>query len=82
MHCQWRRGQLLWRDHFSLCGAFVPAFDSMEKSPICRNIDWNEEPEVLAAWAEGRTGFPWIDAIMTQASGCRRYHDAGEWLRH
>jgi deoxyribodipyrimidine photolyase len=23
-------------------------------------------PEKLAAWKEGRTGFPYIDAIMTQ----------------
>lgn len=33
---------------------------------ICLQIPWDQNPEALAKWAEGRTGFPWIDAIMTQ----------------
>ena len=32
----------------------------------CLQIPWDQNPEALAKWAEGRTGFPWIDAIMTQ----------------
>lgn len=38
----------------------------MEGNPICVQIPWDHNPEALAKWAEGRTGFPWIDAIMTQ----------------
>lgn len=38
----------------------------MEGNPICVQIPWDKNPEALAKWAEGRTGFPWIDAIMTQ----------------
>ena len=38
----------------------------MESNPICVQIPWDRNPEALAKWAEGRTGFPWIDAIMTQ----------------
>ena len=30
----------------------------------CLNVF--SDPEKVAAWAEARTGFPWIDAIMTQ----------------
>ena len=33
---------------------------------VCRQIPWDANKEKLAAWAEARTGFPWIDAIMTQ----------------
>ena len=33
---------------------------------VCRQIPWDANSEKLAAWAEARTGFPWIDAIMTQ----------------
>ncbi|KAI8474142.1 MAG: FAD binding domain of DNA photolyase-domain-containing protein [Monoraphidium minutum] len=29
-------------------------------------IAWDTNPELLAAWREGRTGYPWIDAIMSQ----------------
>ncbi len=43
-----------------------PRFDKMEGNPICVQIPWDKNPEALAKWAEGRTGFPWIDAIMTQ----------------
>lgn len=38
----------------------------MEGNPICVQIPWDQNPEALAKWAEGRTGFPWIDAIMRQ----------------
>ncbi|MGH0179174.1 UNVERIFIED_CONTAM: hypothetical protein FKN15_017208 [Acipenser sinensis] len=38
----------------------------MEGNPICVRIPWDRNPEALAKWAEGKTGFPWIDAIMTQ----------------
>lgn len=29
-------------------------------------IDWDDNEEFYSAWEEARTGFPWIDAIMTQ----------------
>ena len=38
----------------------------MAGNPICRQIDWDDDEAKLAAWREGRTGFPWIDAAMTQ----------------
>lgn len=38
----------------------------MEGNPICVRIPWDKNPEALAKWAEAKTGFPWIDAIMTQ----------------
>jgi len=59
-------GQLLWREFFYTVGFNTPNFDRMEGNPICRQIPWGEESEKLKAWAEARTGFPWIDAIMTQ----------------
>jgi len=33
---------------------------------ICKQIPWDREAELIAAWKEGRTGYPFIDAIMTQ----------------
>ncbi|KAK7491461.1 hypothetical protein BaRGS_00017290 [Batillaria attramentaria] len=44
-------GQLLWREMFYTVGAGTPNFDRMEGNPVCR---------------QGRTGYPFIDAIMTQ----------------
>ena len=59
-------GQLLWREFFYTVGANTANFDRMEGNAICRQIPWDEDPGKLKAWSEGRTGYPWIDAIMTQ----------------
>ncbi|KAI7752056.1 hypothetical protein M8C21_009237 [Ambrosia artemisiifolia] len=59
-------GQLYWRDFFYTVGFGTPNFDCMRGNKICRQIPWNNDDELLAAWRDARTGFPWIDAIMVQ----------------
>uniref|UniRef100_A0A674NE95 Cryptochrome circadian regulator 3a n=1 Tax=Takifugu rubripes TaxID=31033 RepID=A0A674NE95_TAKRU len=59
-------GQLLWREFFYTAATNNPRFDKMEGNPICVRIPWDRNMEALAKWAEAKTGFPWIDAIMTQ----------------
>lgn len=51
------------------CACFVPAMVFLEH---CRQIPWDKDEEKLMAWKEARTGFPWIDAAMTQLKdeGC------------
>ncbi|KAH7565099.1 hypothetical protein JRO89_XS09G0131900 [Xanthoceras sorbifolium] len=61
-------GQLLWRDFFYTAAFGTPNFDRMKGNRICKQIPWNNDDELLAAWREARTGFPWIDAIMVQVS--------------
>uniref|UniRef100_A0A672L2R4 Cryptochrome-1-like n=1 Tax=Sinocyclocheilus grahami TaxID=75366 RepID=A0A672L2R4_SINGR len=58
--------KLLWREFFYTAASNNPRFDRMEGNPICIRIPWDRNPEALAKWAEAKTGFPWIDAIMTQ----------------
>lgn len=38
----------------------------MKGNPICRQIPWEANQEYLEAWKGGKTGYPFIDAIMTQ----------------
>ncbi|XP_035662699.1 cryptochrome-1-like isoform X4 [Branchiostoma floridae] len=59
-------GQLLWREFFYTAATNNPNFDKMVNNTICVQIPWDKNPEALAKWAEGQTGFPWIDAIMAQ----------------
>jgi cryptochrome len=62
-------GQLLWREFFYNCGAHIPNFDRMNGNQVCKQIPWRTDEkaaEDFKAWAEGRTGYPWIDAIMIQ----------------
>lgn len=59
-------GQLLWREFFFTVAANNPNFDKMAANPVCLQIPWKKNPEKLKIWEEGKTGFPWIDAIMIQ----------------
>lgn len=35
---------------------------------VCVQIPWDKNPEALAKWANGQTGFPWIDAVITNGN--------------
>ncbi|XP_022247971.1 cryptochrome-2-like isoform X1 [Limulus polyphemus] len=59
-------GQLLWREFFYTVGYATPNFDQMKGNPLCKQIPWSNNPEFLEAWTKAQTGFPFIDAIMTQ----------------
>lgn len=59
-------GQLLWREFFYTASLGIPNFNKMEGNSVCTQVDWDKNTEYLAAWREARTGFPFIDAIMTQ----------------
>ncbi|KAI8843621.1 FAD binding domain of DNA photolyase-domain-containing protein [Chytridium lagenaria] len=70
-------GQLLWRDFYYVIAYHTPNYHKMQGNSVCLQIDWwcregSVDPENetatknLVAWSEARTGYPWIDAIMTQ----------------
>merc|ERR1711865_81394 len=59
-------GQLLWREYNYTIAHNTTNFDKMVGNPRCRQIPWDSDQELLAAWKSGRTGYPFIDAIMTQ----------------
>lgn len=59
-------GQLLWREFFYCASVGVPNFGQMVGNSNCKQIDWDTNDEYLRAWEQGQTGYPWIDAIMTQ----------------
>jgi deoxyribodipyrimidine photo-lyase len=55
----WREfyAHVLWHFPHVARGAFRPAFDA---------VPWADDPGGLAAWSEGRTGYPVVDAAMRQ----------------
>uniref|UniRef100_A0AAV1V426 Photolyase/cryptochrome alpha/beta domain-containing protein n=1 Tax=Peronospora matthiolae TaxID=2874970 RepID=A0AAV1V426_9STRA len=96
-------GQLMWREFFYCYACSSPDFDSLERNPICKQVDWRllgeeyvSHPELdqqcllgttdaeeklamyhLQCWKDGRTGFPWIDAVMRQIKLEGWTHHAG-----
>ncbi|CAJ1336618.1 unnamed protein product [Effrenium voratum] len=70
-------GQILFREMFYLLGAAVPNFDQDQQNSMCKVIPWGNDPELLAAWQEGRTGYPFIDALMRQLNQTGFMHHLG-----
>jgi deoxyribodipyrimidine photo-lyase len=56
--------QLAWRDFHHQVLAARP--DAVRADYRSRADAWNDDPEALAAWQEGRTGIPIVDAGMRQ----------------
>eukprot|EP00532_Pseudo-nitzschia_australis_P012240 CAMPEP_0168211890 /NCGR_PEP_ID=MMETSP0140_2-20121125/3966_1 /TAXON_ID=44445 /ORGANISM="Pseudo-nitzschia australis, Strain 10249 10 AB" /LENGTH=565 /DNA_ID=CAMNT_0008138631 /DNA_START=261 /DNA_END=1959 /DNA_ORIENTATION=- len=64
-------GQMLWRDYNNLIAhdaniRHPGSWNQIEGNKYCRQIPWDDDPKLVDAWKEGRTGFPWIDAAMRQ----------------
>ena len=57
---------LLLREFAFLIGSSSPKFDVMYGNPVCIQLPWDENEHYLQAWREGKTGYPWIDAIIRQ----------------
>ncbi len=59
--------ELAWRDFYR---HIVAAFDHVSFGHAFRRdmdrLPWRQAPEDLAAWQEGRTGYPFVDAAMRQ----------------
>jgi deoxyribodipyrimidine photo-lyase len=60
------RRQLCWRDFYLSVIRSFPGNRTEEYDERFRGMRWNEDPDSLAAWKQGRTGVPWIDAGMRQ----------------
>ena len=60
-------GQLYFREWFYLCAHFeAGTFHKMVGNKECKQIPWSQDMERLAAWEQGKTGFPAVDAAMRQ----------------
>ncbi|XP_072940792.1 cryptochrome-1-like [Epargyreus clarus] len=59
-------GQLMWREFYYTAGAGTENFDKMVGNKVCTQIPWEKNDIHLKAWAEGMTGYPFVDAIMRQ----------------
>jgi cryptochrome len=69
------QGQLLWREFFYYCSFRIHNFGRMEGNAQCRQIPWARDKAMVSAWELGRTGYPFIDAIMNQLR-------AEGWIHH
>lgn len=64
-------GQMLWRDFNNLIAHSANmetpgSWGQMKDNKYCREIPWSKNERFLNAWKRAETGYPWIDACMTQ----------------
>lgn len=58
--------QLYWRDFYMNMIWYFPHYTLSITAPKFNKIKWINNPIYLKAWKEGKTGYPIVDAAMTQ----------------
>jgi deoxyribodipyrimidine photo-lyase len=59
-------GELVWRDFYQQLLAHHPRIAHEPFVEATQTIPYVHDPAVYTAWCEGRTGYPIVDAAMTQ----------------
>ena len=69
----WREfyAHVLWHFPHVVRGAYRPAYDA---------VPWADDPAGLAAWQEGRTGYPIVDAAMRQLTASGWMHNRARMI--
>ena len=83
-HAGWQRGaevwlsELIWRDFYHQILHHHPHVVGHAFRPEYERIQWEHgkhADELFAAWCEGRTGYPLVDAAMHQINGSGYMHN-------
>jgi deoxyribodipyrimidine photo-lyase len=74
------RDQLAWRDFFGAVQLHFPHTARVEYQERYRALEWEADHELLAAWREGRTGFPVVDAAMRQLAATGWMHNRARMI--
>ncbi len=69
----WR--QIAWREFFHHLLWWRPEAATGAMQPRFREIRWDNDPAHIAAWTDGLTGFPLVDAAMRQLAGTGWVHN-------
>jgi deoxyribodipyrimidine photo-lyase len=67
--------ELIWREFYQQILHHHPHVVTASFKPEYDRIRWDEAPELFAAWREGRTGYPLIDAAMAQINRTGYMHN-------
>ena len=67
--------QLAWRDWYAHLLREIPALAGHALNPALDHIAWRDDPEQVAAWQQGRTGYPLVDAGMRELAVTGTMHN-------
>lgn len=72
--------ELIWREFYINILYHFPFVLKTAYYPNKRNIAWRNDPEALAAWKSGQTGYPVVDACMRQLIATGWMHNRGRMI--
>lgn len=72
--------ELIWREFYAAILYHFPYVRRTAFRPGLRGIPWRDAPADFAAWAEGRTGYPVVDAAMRQLSATGWMHNRARMI--
>ena len=72
--------QLYWRDFYYQIGYFHPKVLGKSLKSKYDKIKWSKNKHHLNAWKNGETGFPIVDACMTQLNTTGYMHNRGRLI--
>ncbi|MBN1964656.1 MAG: deoxyribodipyrimidine photo-lyase [Anaerolineae bacterium] len=58
--------ELIWREFFVHILRYFPIVQTQSFRASLRDVAWTHDVDSFAAWCEGRTGYPVVDAAMRQ----------------
>jgi deoxyribodipyrimidine photo-lyase len=67
--------ELIWRDFYFQILHHFPHVVERAFRPEYDKIKWDNRPDLFAAWCEGRTGYPIVDAAMVQLNATGYMHN-------
>jgi deoxyribodipyrimidine photo-lyase len=67
--------QLAWRDWYAHLLWDQPSLSTSALKPEMDRIRWRHDPDGFRAWAEGRTGYPIVDAGMRELAATGWMHN-------
>jgi deoxyribodipyrimidine photo-lyase len=72
--------ELIWREFYSAILYHFPYVRRTAFRPELRSIPWRDDAAGFDAWAEGRTGFPVVDAAMHQLNATGWMHNRARMI--
>jgi len=68
-------GEIVWREFYQSILKNFPYVDGGSFQPAADAIAWRNDESEFAAWCEGRTGYPIVDAAMRQLNATGWMHN-------
>ena len=72
--------ELIWREFYCAILYHFPTVLQTAFRPKLRDIAWENDPDAFAAWCEGRTGYPVVDAAMRQLAATGWIHNRARMI--